>query len=104
MHTERQASELWCPMEHGKDDEETTCIGSGCAAWRWAEDHPALKSVRCADPNATTEPPRPAPYVPASWVFCPSGDDHACWVEPSAEAQARRRGYCGLAGVVQVFR
>ncbi len=115
MHTEQQATELWCPMVRaanghmasncavnvaaveGSSPHWQTCIASRCAMWRWSESAPARQLTSCQDRDATTEPPRPF-TVPADWEFCPAGDDHACWVEPDAAALARRTGYCGLAG------
>lgn len=126
MHTEKEAAERWCPFARvegeasrsvagnrwdtggGSEIEKfgpmenpkaARCIGSRCMAWRWND---GALSRRChvndADPMATVEPARPA-HVPPSYLFEPHEDDEpACWVEPKNEAQARSRGYCGLAG------
>jgi hypothetical protein len=40
---------------------------------------------------------RPA-NVPESWEFCPADEDPAAWIEPQEDANARRRGYCAMAG------
>jgi hypothetical protein len=128
MNTEQQARELWCPMVRASNGTQATnctvnvalpirceepgepkpypiqgnnCVASGCAMWRWAS-MAKRRRHRCADPFATEEPARPR-AVPASWTFCPSEDDNACWLESEAEAATRCTGYCGLAGMQQVL-
>lgn len=99
--TETEAAARWCPAEGGD-----SCLGSQCMAWRWGE------PLRCRLYTATDvetddvlpirspEPRRPRD-VPGSWTWH-AGDlangDPPSWNEPQAEAVARRRGYCGLAG------
>lgn len=127
MHTEQQARELWCPMvraANGKQatncavnmqplmkdyprepvDDHTTngsCVASVCAMWRWASTA-KRRRYNCADQLAMEEPARPS-NVPPSWTFCASEDGNACWLESEPEANARRTGYCGLAGMQQVL-
>jgi hypothetical protein len=66
-------------------------------AWRF--ERPLERRVVMAEEFAVgVEPARPA-HVPASYVWAPyePGDVYgACWVEPMAEAAARRTGYCGM--------
>jgi hypothetical protein len=99
-YTDREAGQRWCPfarvpytMETNTGDVGMTinrdgtyggdrmpahrgygneCIGSRCAAWRWAE--PATRTVTC---------------IPAHMT--PDRDTHD---EPLGEA---RKGFCGLA-------
>lgn len=87
---EYEASSKWCPAEINAQ-----CLGSRCMAWRWQSDLRPRVHL-CDDRNAKVEPPRPA-TVPASWKFCACDTDGASWVEPDDEAQARRKGFCGLA-------
>lgn len=97
--TEKEAYQCICPNQLQMD--EPTCVGAACMAWRWADAYPCQRIRHCIDSRAVTEPERPS-SVPASWVFEPydatDADLYAQWVEPKDEAQARRRGYCGLAG------
>jgi hypothetical protein len=79
--------------------ESPTCIGSECMMWRWA-DLIRRKKVETESGNEGEDDPIPArpSHVPETWEFFPCDGDPAGWVEPEAEAQLRRRGYCGLAG------
>lgn len=96
--TEEQAAKIWCPQVTSLDAARDCCLGTGCMAWRWHMKHPGRKSHLCENVNAKIEPPRPA-GLPASWAFFPEDcGDPASWVEPEAEANLRRTGYCGLAG------
>lgn len=86
---------------YAQQEADCRCIGSGCMAWRWQEElfrrrrHP----VDRAQASSVQEPPRPI-GLPPSWkwnaTYADEGD--ACWIEPIEEANARRHGYCGLAG------
>lgn len=127
----KEASALWCPMTRsagfigkGKigpavnrihqsetgveidcDDSPqpySTCIGPKCAMWRWAEPI----RIRVIAPEKWPEndahvPERPA-HIPESWTWEPGDGDPPGWVEPKDEAQARRLGFCGLAGKVDL--
>ena len=80
-----------------------SCLGPRCMAWRW---HPIPRNWAGAVPyelrHVEVEPPRP-PSVPASYLFVPCDlieGAWAHWLEPDAEAEARRVGWCGLAGDV----
>lgn len=106
MTTEAEASKRWCPLTtlHSarptfltSDSLYGACIGSHCMAWRWSTQ--LRRTYRIADDAAATvEPERPT-WVPASWTWTQTEDgEPAGWLEPEADAQARRRGYCGLAG------
>ncbi len=76
------------------------CSGSRCMKWRW-RDPLRMQSKPDTDLMAKEQPERP-PWIPADWTFEPQDDDNpASWVEPEEKAQARRRGYCGLAGKPQ---
>lgn len=108
-----EAAAKWCPevrlvvidgdvlnnrkKSHDPSMAGTACIGEKCMAWQWADSGNRMRRL-CSDPNATTEPERPA-SVPASWTFYPCEDDEACWVEPEEEAMQRRKGYCGKVAV-----
>lgn len=123
-YTEAEAKLKWCPFArigvhagHGgvsvnrhPDEtvqEEALCLGTGCMAWRWAS--PELrKFIRAATGEDQREwdklgedeqPPTRPDYVPEGYTFQICERDHdAGWVEPEAEAQARRFGCCGMAG------
>jgi len=118
MHTVKEAADLWCPMVRYQDDagapsgnrDEVSnsgsfgrwnaCVASRCAMWRWSGEPPARQRFAAYDSALIDEPERPA-HVPASLQWHPYDDsegDPAQWVEDDASANARRRGYCGLAG------
>lgn len=119
--TEKEAAEKWCPHvriavlagtggaacnEHPDPeiDAACRCVGSRCAMWRWAE--PMRRSLWMPESSVPySEPAAPAPDrpadVPMSWEWTPAmdpSDPSGGWLEPESEANARRRGYCGLAG------
>lgn len=121
MNTEKQASELWCPMVRHEGDSGGTfnrgiaegnetnrsgandklhicnCIASRCAMWRWANLAEQPGVFPCADREAMVEPARPK-YLPESWKFVPYDGEEAFWVESEEDQLARRTGYCGLSG------
>ncbi|MBB4200601.1 hypothetical protein CCR94_18265 [Rhodoblastus sphagnicola] len=124
--TETQATEKWCPHTRfvfGNNDSaanrwdsvNTTqlspkhcqCIGARCMAWRWFDEFITKSAIRnvLGNPWAETEADtdgRP-PDVPADWEFCPAAEDtSACWREPEAATNAKRRGYCGLSGLPKI--
>lgn len=76
------------------------CAASDCMAWRWLSEDGERRRIVCPDRLAITEDGMTRPAMAAAWVFTPwDGSDYpAQWLEPEAEQQARRRGYCGLAG------
>lgn len=82
------------------------CLGDKCAAWRWevkSQDVYRL-SVACAKPFAEFEAERPAGLNP-EYVFHPYDEaegEPAKWIEPEHLAQARRTGFCGIAGRPEV--
>ena len=113
MHTEEESRSLWCPLvQHEgvaggsfnrgsvpgnplnrartapQDTHLCSCIGSRCAAWRWA---PApVRSIPCADPLATTMPTRPI-GVGMDWQFTPALMQFrisAWWTSPRESAPA----------------
>jgi len=105
--TESEARTRWCPVRIGAyaGPAAVNCLGSACAMWRWTEPLRLLcrvpdKCVPYAEP-ALPEPARPD-GVPSSWKWTPAMDPQddtgGVWLEPVSEAQARMRGYCGLAG------
>lgn len=100
--TEDESGYKFCPLARPAFEaatESRLCIGSGCMAWRW-DAPPRQRSYVCDEPQSTAEPKRPY-VVPASWTFEPydaSEDAPALWREPEEEAEARREGYCGMAG------
>ena len=103
--TELQAAEKWCPHTQLLSPVACRCIGAQCMSWRWFDDHvwPAFRKV-LGNPEAETEAEtegRPS-EIPADWEFVSFSDtgcEGAHWREPEAATNARRRGYCGLAGV-----
>lgn len=123
MHTVEQAKELWCPMvriarrevvaTHCQDTADNLaivggcntdalgktrvpascrCIGEQCAMWRWSEDRPMRKIVPAS--SLTTVP------HPKNFVYHDADENEgepARYIETEESADARRRGYCGLA-------
>lgn len=120
LMNEAEAKTKWCPMMQfviGPQDrkwqgaaytnrcqelntDKVNCIASGCPMWRWAEDwHVRIHNCDRKDMRAEKEPERPS-YVPKAYIFISADEEcEAHWVEPADDAMARRRGYCGLAGV-----
>jgi len=84
-----------CPLLPGKK-----CVGATCGGWRWHDPpEPELRIIEHSDPMAKVEPADRPADVPKSYRFWPSdGDGGACWIEPTENAIARRKGYCGFAG------
>lgn len=113
--TEPEAKTKWCPFtrqtyhEYGAYNRQSNgapldtccCIGSQCMAWRWSTERSTLRRmVPEGFEWSVEEPPRPD-ELPASWEWQPADEaegDYGRWYEPVAEADARRHGYCGLAG------
>jgi hypothetical protein len=90
------------------------CIGNKCAMWRWSQ-VPAESAKRYttshSNPHegAAEDIVRPK-HVPESFEFVPykpttdliaHNSVVAHWIEPEAEALARGRGWCGLAGAAR---
>ena len=120
-HTQKQASELWCPMVRvgvqpssggpSAINDPTTvnyhgsCIAETCAMWRWVDKPSQVYRVTamCEDRFAETEPERPA-GLNNTFVFVPCDENaDAHWAEPEEVWLSRRRGYCGLAGRPEVM-
>ncbi len=96
--TQAQARGKWCVYSPSPD--KAACRASGCMQWRWAVTGKPI--VIHAEPPTRKHEPRQRPeYVPASYVWhgYTSADDLARWVEPAADTETRRYGYCGLSGV-----
>jgi hypothetical protein len=65
-------------------------------AWRWGEVVPQQRKTNHEKRTASTPLGWRAADVPASWQWVPyDGEERAHWLEPEAEAEARRRGHCG---------
>ncbi len=100
--TETDAEMKWCPFAASNPD-NPSCIADSCAMWRWTPiTNPSngARRFREAD-NPAAETEQEAGTKPEhchGWEFCPCGEEPAGWVEPAAEADKRRLGYCGLAG------
>jgi hypothetical protein len=121
MITEAEAKTKWCPFAryaftdvggvnrwkqsapenepHALNPVPCRCIGSECMMWRWDTGVYRSSIVTPDGSSWVVEPPRPK-AVPASWEFVARSpadlESVSHWVEPWAEAQARRRGSCGL--------
>ncbi len=100
MRTEAEAVTTFCPII------ETHCVASGCMAWRWGQRglrgyvfaRDSLGSVIHDSRVNEHDVKRPVLAGP-DWVYCPSDDvEPAGWREPQEAVDARRKGYCGLAG------
>ena len=98
MITEAEAKDrLYCPLKFSGEWEDGRCMGSDCAAWRWADSF----GPWCF---ATNSAERPA-YVPPDWVYVPASGSveercliSAHWAETESAYRARREGFCGLGG------
>jgi hypothetical protein len=102
MDTESMARRKGCPqprLDMPLTGGLARCVGADCMAWRWATS-PRYQRIYCSDPSATVEPStRPARVALEGWVFEPlDGLERAHWREPEGAYNARRLGYCGLAG------
>lgn len=69
------------------------CIADKCAMWRWGEGHPMRRIVNANVFNQNS---------PMSRNFIMHDADEnegepACYIETEESADARRRGYCGMA-------
>lgn len=95
--TESQASEKLCP----NSSQGSHCVGACCMAWRWSDRVPARLFFQAHAPQAVSE--GEAGEKPAradGFDFVPYDDedgDPAGWHETVEQANARRRGFCGLA-------
>ena len=92
------------------------CVADKCAMWRWQDPAPVARDRiewTCYDEDAPEqEPPKPPEVHPdAEWTPFDGTDDEngGYWTEPQsavdaehAQAVAKRRGYCGLAGRPEV--
>lgn len=97
MATQKEAIRKYCPQDRKHDG---YCAASLCMAWRWKDDGVGRGRIFCPDRYATVEEGMTRPARAATWDFAPwDGDDYpAQWLEPMAEYEARREGFCGLAG------
>lgn len=96
--TLKKAQGMSCPHQFARG---MACHGANCMAWRWA--NVVNRNFREAqNPKALTEleaGPRTAPDCWEFFAFDPAEDVfEAGWLEPRADADARRLGFCGLAG------
>jgi hypothetical protein len=127
MHTQTEIAQLWCPMARlvnmnrsggvligqpvfnrgAVADGDTThtavphganCIGKACAMFR-LESKPNRWERRSDNPDATTEAEAGTKHE--GFLFIPvdkEEGEEAYWIETDASIEARRLGYCGLAG------
>lgn len=95
MATEKAARAKLCCV-YGRN----ACAASLCMAWRWGEHQPPRQRIYCPDRYALVEEGTIRPARALNWEFAPwDGSDYpAQWLEPAAEYNVRREGYCGLAG------
>lgn len=84
MVTVEKAGKTYCP------EVQASCIGSKCMMWRWglAPHRLVSRSARDGWEHVSAEEAVHHELV---------GE---CWIEPPHETDARRGGYCGLAGKV----
>lgn len=76
-----------------------SCMGSDCMAWRWADEDEGQNFIYATNCSATTEADAgPKPNYAVDYEFHIYREEGAGWLEPIGQAQAVRRGYCGLAG------
>jgi hypothetical protein len=107
--TETEAKKKWCPYARATGDNRAfvktdpskppaacSCIASLCMAWRWGEVEPSQRKTNHEHRTASSPLGWRAADVPAGWTWVPyDGTERAHWLEPEAEAKARRRGHCG---------
>ena len=103
MTTKQEAASKYCPQTMGDPQRYGCCLASACMAWRWGEHQPPRQRITCPDRYATIEEGMARPARALNWEFVPWADgawaDYpAQWLEPAAEYNTRREGYCGLAG------
>ena len=68
------------------------CIGEKCAAWEFGpQPRRGYRAFNCTEPP-TAEPERPKD-ISNTWEW---SEDDCGWIEPHAEAETRRPGWCGL--------
>lgn len=108
MLTEEQARTKWCPKsrsiwqhgdraisanrkESGEYLDSDTCLGSACMMWRWAK-IPA--NYRSGLPRDGWE------HITDDEELADYDTSEPFWLEPDAERNKRRLGWCGLAGRV----
>lgn len=76
------------------------CISNQCAMWRTGE-FPKARSCQAKNAMALEEEdagyPRPD-YPAVFWAHDEADGGTACWTETHDSIEARRPGYCGLAG------
>ncbi|HML83115.1 MAG TPA: hypothetical protein PKE37_15260 [Thiomonas arsenitoxydans] len=103
VHTAKSATKCHCPIRgEGKEP----CIASRCMAWRWFGDAPEPRTVPAIPPTARTNNEVTEPAPDGFWIFTPAlpaamndGDAvPAYWMESVDSTDARRLGFCGLAG------
>jgi hypothetical protein len=118
--TREQASGKWCPFartydytgdmeviagvnEPGTRQRSAACVADGCMAWRWAEDVGEHYQRTMRWTEGETEPPHQVPGLTFE-LYTPDPEEEPGerphWIETRASFEARRRGYCGLAGSI----
>lgn len=94
---ENEAQEKGCPLlRMAPMGKFCGCIGSQCAMWRWYS-AASPRRVKCENQAAETEA-EAGTRPEGPWEFAPCDEFDAQWVETEESANARRLGYCGLAG------
>lgn len=102
LMTKRSRSNHLCPLV---TDADSRCTGPMCPAWRWHDPvSPQMFVPYGFEEGAHPEPAERPEDVPAHWPWAIGDDEDGSpsgWLEPEEEAEARRNGYCGMAGPVR---
>lgn len=112
--TQDEAADILCQETFGEQEARfDKCVGTECMGWRWSEKMSKPRIIDCEDKTAlVAEDGAAVEFVPDGYKFVPAKladivntdgsplvDKAARWVEPEDQAKARRRGYCGKAGI-----
>ena len=84
--TKAEAAEVWCPMNRGA---AAPCVADKCAMWRWGPSVPNRKVFAIGPGHGVDNPEN---------YTCEDRLTHKLYTETDEAMNARRAGYCGLAG------
>lgn len=93
-HTQLDAKNKICPIAMASSAPVgSRCMGADCMAWQWAPVTLVSNGQRkFVEGDSTAD-------LPVNWHYISADEDDdgkAGWIEPEAEANKRRRGFCGM--------